>query len=57
MSKIAFLAGIRLDTLMIDNTDNVKDLDAPLEGKQLVICNPRAGEISFQVVYMSNVRA
>ena len=44
LSKVAWLAGIPLDRFMLDNTDQVKDLDAPLQGVQLLLCNPRQGE-------------
>eukprot|EP00878_Enallax_costatus_P007935 GHUV01008301.1.p1 GENE.GHUV01008301.1~~GHUV01008301.1.p1 ORF type:complete len:549 (+),score=91.58 GHUV01008301.1:280-1926(+) len=45
LSKIASLAGIPLDTFMLDNTPYVKDLDAPLEGTTLLLCNPLPGSI------------
>jgi len=44
LSKVAWLAGIRLDKLMLDNTDVVRDLDAPVQGMQLLLCNPALGE-------------
>ncbi|KAF6250132.1 hypothetical protein COO60DRAFT_910396 [Scenedesmus sp. NREL 46B-D3] len=45
LSKVAWLAGIPLDRFMLDNTDQVKDLDAPLQGVQLLLCNPRQGAV------------
>lgn len=44
LSKIAWLAGIRLDQLMLDNIDVVTDLDASLKGARLLMCNPTLGE-------------
>eukprot|EP00878_Enallax_costatus_P028535 GHUV01030826.1.p1 GENE.GHUV01030826.1~~GHUV01030826.1.p1 ORF type:complete len:522 (+),score=79.04 GHUV01030826.1:303-1868(+) len=40
MSRVAWLAGIRLDKFMIDNAPYVKDLDAPLVGTNLLVCKP-----------------
>ncbi|KAF6244013.1 hypothetical protein COO60DRAFT_121768 [Scenedesmus sp. NREL 46B-D3] len=45
LSKVAWLAGIPLDRFMLDNTDQVKDLDAPLQGVQLLLCKPKQGAI------------
>ncbi|KAF6260274.1 hypothetical protein COO60DRAFT_907568 [Scenedesmus sp. NREL 46B-D3] len=43
LSKVAWLAGIPLGRFMLENTDQVKDLDAPLHGKQLLLCKPKQG--------------
>ncbi|WIA17476.1 hypothetical protein OEZ85_014315 [Tetradesmus obliquus] len=45
LSKVAWLAGIRLDKFMLDNTGVVKDLDAQLQGGQLLLCNPAPGNV------------
>jgi hypothetical protein len=29
---------------MLDNTASLKDLDAPLQGTQLLLCNPQQGK-------------
>jgi hypothetical protein len=44
LSKLAWLAGIPLDHFMLDNAAVVKDLDAPLNGTQLLLCSPQRGE-------------
>ena len=44
MSRVAWLAGIPLDRFMMDNVEQVKDLDASLEGVRLLVCSPKAGE-------------
>jgi hypothetical protein len=44
LSKVAWLAGIDLEKFMVDNTASVKDLDSPLQGTQLLLCNPRQGK-------------
>jgi hypothetical protein len=44
LSRVAGLAGIRLEKFMLDNTDVVKDLDAALQGSQLLLCDPTPGE-------------
>jgi hypothetical protein len=41
---VAWLAGIPLDKFMLDNTEAVKDLDAPLAGVNLLLCGPKPGE-------------
>jgi hypothetical protein len=43
-SRVAWLAGIPLDRVMLDNTEAVKDLDAPLAGVNLLLCGPAPGE-------------
>ncbi|KAF6264602.1 hypothetical protein COO60DRAFT_1698194 [Scenedesmus sp. NREL 46B-D3] len=43
LSRVAWLAGIPLDRFMLDNTDRVKDLDTPVQGVQLLLCNPQQG--------------
>lgn len=45
LSKVAWLAGIPLDAFMLDNTGQVKDLDASLQGVLLLLCNPKQGEV------------
>ncbi|KAF6264603.1 hypothetical protein COO60DRAFT_73096 [Scenedesmus sp. NREL 46B-D3] len=45
LSKVAWLAGIPLDSFMLDNTDRVRDLDAPLQGVQLLLCNLQQGTV------------
>lgn len=55
MSKIAVQFGIDITNFMLDNTDNVKDLDAPLNGKQLLVCNPKTGEDNYSL-YLSAVQ-
>eukprot|EP00878_Enallax_costatus_P028282 GHUV01030534.1.p1 GENE.GHUV01030534.1~~GHUV01030534.1.p1 ORF type:complete len:437 (+),score=68.02 GHUV01030534.1:910-2220(+) len=45
MSKMAWLAGISLDKFMMDNVGIVKDLDKPLEGTNLLVCNPKPGRL------------
>ncbi|WIA42770.1 hypothetical protein OEZ86_008710 [Tetradesmus obliquus] len=47
LSKVAWLAGIRIDKLMLDNTDVVKDLDASLQGMKLLLCNPTPGAVKM----------
>jgi hypothetical protein len=44
LSRVAWLAGIPLDRFMLDNTEAVKDLDAPLAGVNLLLCGPAPGE-------------
>jgi hypothetical protein len=44
LSRVAWLAGIPLDKFMLDNTEAVKDLDAPLAGVNLLLCGPARGE-------------
>jgi len=44
LSRVAWLAGIPLDKFMLDNTEAVKDLDAPLAGVNLLLCGPAPGE-------------
>jgi hypothetical protein len=44
LSRVAWLAGIPLDKFMLDNTEAVKDLDAPLAGVKLLLCGPAPGE-------------
>jgi hypothetical protein len=44
LAMVAWLAGIRLDQLLLDNTAYVKDLDSSLQGTQLLLCNPKQGE-------------
>lgn len=44
MSKVALSAGIPLNKFVEDNNGIVKDLDAPLDGKRLVVCNPKPGK-------------
>jgi hypothetical protein len=44
LSGMAWLAGIPLDKFMLDNTEAVKDLDAPLAGVKLLLCGPAPGE-------------
>jgi hypothetical protein len=46
LSQVAWMADIPLDKFMLDNTGIVKDLDAQLEGKQLLLCNPGQGRVS-----------
>jgi hypothetical protein len=48
LSRVAWLAGIPLDKFMLDNTEAVKDLDAPLAGVNLLLCGPAPGEGSKQ---------
>jgi hypothetical protein len=43
LSKVAFLSGIKLQQFMLDNMAIVKDLDAQLQGTQLLLCNPAQG--------------
>eukprot|EP00878_Enallax_costatus_P006198 GHUV01006498.1.p1 GENE.GHUV01006498.1~~GHUV01006498.1.p1 ORF type:complete len:408 (+),score=59.39 GHUV01006498.1:557-1780(+) len=43
MSKIAWLAGIDLEKFMIENAGIVEDLDAPLKGISLLVCNATRG--------------
>lgn len=44
LSRIAWIAGLSYEQFMLDNVDNVKDLDASLQGKKLRVCNPAQGE-------------
>jgi hypothetical protein len=44
LSRVAWLVGIPLDKFMLDNTEAVKDLDAPLAGVNLLLCGPKPGE-------------
>lgn len=46
LSRIAWLAGIPLDMFMSDNAPNVKDLDAKLQGTQLLLCDARPGGLA-----------
>jgi predicted Rdx family selenoprotein len=43
LSRVAWMAGIKLETFMLDNVGNVKDLDAPLAGTSLLLCGPAQG--------------
>jgi len=47
ISKIAWLAGIPLEQLLLDNTNVVVDLDAPLSGATLLLCNPAQGQQGY----------
>jgi hypothetical protein len=47
ISKVAWLAGIPLDQLMIGNAETVKDLDAPLSGTRLLLCGAQQGKESY----------
>ncbi|WIA42784.1 hypothetical protein OEZ86_008723 [Tetradesmus obliquus] len=49
LSRVAWLAGIRLDNFMLDNTGVVKDLDARLQGSRLLLCNPALDNIKGQI--------
>jgi hypothetical protein len=40
---IAQRAGVPIETLLADNLDAIKDLDAPLAGTNLVLCAPGSG--------------
>jgi hypothetical protein len=42
---LAWLSGIRLDQLLLDNVAAVKDLDSSLGGTQLLLCNPKQGAL------------
>lgn len=42
ISKVAVLFGMQVHQLLLDNEDTVSDLDAPIEGKTLVVCNASA---------------
>jgi hypothetical protein len=44
LSKIAIHCGIRLEKLLLDNIEQLDNLDTPVVGKLLLLCNPRAGE-------------
>jgi hypothetical protein len=44
LSGVAWRAGIPLERFMEDNTETVKDLDAPLHGIQLLLCSPNPGK-------------
>jgi hypothetical protein len=44
LSKVAWQAGIPLDQFMLDNAAAVKDLDAALNGTQLLLCSPQQGQ-------------
>lgn len=39
LSKVAARAGIDLEKLLLDNLGSLRDLDAPLEGKALLLCS------------------
>jgi LysM repeat protein len=41
LSRIASRAGINIEQLLLDNVERLDRLDAPVVGKQLLICNPR----------------
>lgn len=43
LSKIAFLGGLKLNRLLQDNLDTITDLDMPLQGRRLLLCNPNPG--------------
>jgi hypothetical protein len=43
LSKVAWLAGVPLETFMLDNIWTVKDLDAPIQGTTLLLCNIKQG--------------
>jgi hypothetical protein len=43
LAKVAWLAGIPVDRLLLDNTAYVNDLDSALQGTQLMLCNPKQG--------------
>lgn len=40
ISKVADAAVIRVGQLLLDNNSTLKDLDKPLEGTQLLLCDP-----------------
>ena len=42
LSGVAFRTGVELETLLADNLDTVKNLDAPLKGTRLVVCGSQA---------------
>ncbi|KAF6254509.1 hypothetical protein COO60DRAFT_1540537 [Scenedesmus sp. NREL 46B-D3] len=47
ISGVAWQAGVPLERFMLDNIATVKDLDAPLQGTQLLLCNPQQGTSSI----------
>ncbi|WIA08089.1 hypothetical protein OEZ85_007552 [Tetradesmus obliquus] len=57
LSKVAWLAGIPLDAFMLDNTGQVTDLDASLQGVQLLLCNPKQGTINVMGLGSATVPA
>jgi hypothetical protein len=43
LSKVAFDAGIGLEQFLLDNSETIKDLDASLAGRQLLLCTKNTG--------------
>lgn len=42
-SRLALITRIPLEKFMLDNTPYIKDLDKPLTGIQVLLCNPVEG--------------
>lgn len=43
LSRVAWLEGVPLEQLLLDNAAVIKDLDTALNGTQLLLCNPQRG--------------
>lgn len=43
-SIVAWRAGVSLARFLLNNTDTIKYVDAPLEGQKVLLCDPRRGE-------------
>jgi hypothetical protein len=44
--RVAEAAGLNLLRFILDNLDAITDLDKPLGGKQLLLCNPKSPRIT-----------
>uniref|UniRef100_A0A383VH09 Peptidase C1A papain C-terminal domain-containing protein n=1 Tax=Tetradesmus obliquus TaxID=3088 RepID=A0A383VH09_TETOB len=43
LSRVAWLEGVPLEQLLLDNAAVIKDLDTALNGTRLLLCNPQRG--------------
>lgn len=46
ISKVADMAVVRVSQLLLDNNSTLRDLDKPLEGTQLILCDPDPTSVS-----------
>jgi hypothetical protein len=44
VSKISLLFDLELGRFLTENTGRIKDLNTPLTGQQLMVCQPHPGE-------------
>eukprot|EP00878_Enallax_costatus_P013702 GHUV01014328.1.p1 GENE.GHUV01014328.1~~GHUV01014328.1.p1 ORF type:complete len:249 (+),score=27.33 GHUV01014328.1:1824-2570(+) len=55
LSLVAWRAGVPLERLMLDNVGVVKDLDAPITGKQLILCSTEGKGVNAVQVQLHGV--